>query len=228
METLLADAVLPYLQKRFDLHDIISVRTLHVSGIGEGALDERVSDLELLTNPTVGLTAHSGIVDIRIAAKAGSAGQASRLIAQVENDARLRLGKDIFGADSDTLEGITLAALAQHGWSLACVESGLDGALLRRFGQAGHPLYRGGSQQPLQLDSLVQAAGTIRQEYQASAALAVALSISGEQQDISIAVITPLGQADRQITYGGHPKNASRWAVNTAIDWLRRIVQETV
>jgi molybdenum cofactor synthesis domain-containing protein len=226
METLLADAVLPYLQKRFDLHDIISVRTLHVSGIGEGALDERVSDLELLTNPTVGLTAHSGIVDIRIAAKAGSAGQASRLIAQVENDARLRLGKDIFGADSDTLEGITLAALAQHGWSLACMESGLDGALLRRFGQAGHPLYRGGSQQPLQLDSLVQAAGTIRQEYQASAALAVALSISGEQQDISIAVITPLGQADRQITYGGHPKNASRWAVNTAIDWLRRIAQE--
>ena len=71
------------------------------------------------------------------------------MIAGVEKDVRLRLGKDIFGADSDTLEGITLAALAQRGWSLACVESGLDGALLRRFGQAGHPLYRGGNQQAL-------------------------------------------------------------------------------
>jgi len=76
METLLADAVVPYLQKRFNLHDIIKVRTLHVSGIGEGALDEQVGDLETLINPTVGLTAHSGIVDIRIAAKAGNATEA--------------------------------------------------------------------------------------------------------------------------------------------------------
>jgi nicotinamide-nucleotide amidase len=226
METLLANAVLPYLQKRFDLHDIIAVRTLHVSGIGEGALDERIGDLEILTNPTVGLTAHSGVVDIRIAAKAGSTAEANRLIAGVEKDTRHRLGKDIFGADSDTLEGVTLAALAQRGWSLACLESGLDGALLRRFGQAGHPLYRGGNQQALQANSLVQAAGAIRQEYQASVALAVLLSISGEQQDISITIVTPLGQADRQLTYGGHPKNAARWAVNTAIDWLRRIAQE--
>jgi hypothetical protein len=165
-------------------------------------------------------------VDIRIAAKAGSATEAGRMIAKVEKDVRLRLEKDIFGADSDTLEGITLAALEQRGWSLACIESGLDGALLRRFGQAGHPLYRGGNQQALQAGSLVQAAETIHQEFNTSAALAVALSISGECQDISIAVITPLGQAERQLTYGGHPKNAARWAINTAIDWLRRIAQE--
>jgi hypothetical protein len=227
METLLADAVVPYLQKRFDLHDIIEVRTLHISGIGEGALDDKVGDLETLENPTVGLTAHSGIVDLRIAAKAGSAAEVGRMIAQVEKEARLRLGKDIYGADHDTLEGITLAALAQRGWSLACVESGLDGALLRRLGQAGQPLYRGGSQQSLQAGSLTQAAETVRQEFHAMAALAVSLFFSGDHQDISIAIITPSGQTERQLTYGGHPKNAVRWAVNTAIDWLRRIAQET-
>ena len=226
METLLTDAVVPYLQKRFNLHDVITVRTLHVSGIGEGALDYQIGDLEALINPTVGLTAHSGIVDIRIAAKAGSATEADRMIAKVEKDVRIRLGKDIFGADSDSLEGITLAALAQRGWSLACVESGLDGALLRRFGQARHPLYRGGNQQAFQAGSLAQAAVTIHQEFNTATALAVALSISGERQDIYLAVITPLGQAERQLTYGGHPKNAVRWAVNTAIDWLRRIAQE--
>ena len=226
METLLADAVVPYLQKRFDLHDVIEVRTLHVSGIGEGALDDQVGDLEALENPTVGLTAHSGIVDIRIAAKAASAAEAGRMINKVEKDVRRRIGENIFGSDADTLEGVTLAALAQRSWSLACVESGLDGALLRRFGQVGHPLYRGGNQQTLQAGSLVQAAETIRQEFSSSAALAVALSIAGESQDIFIAVVTPDGQAERQLTYGGHPKNAARWAVNTAIDWLRRIVQE--
>ena len=226
METLLADTVVPYLQKRFNLHDIIAVRTLHVSGIGEGVLDDKIGDLEILTNPTVGLTAHSGIVDIRIAAKAGNTAEADRMIADVEKDVRGRLGQDIFGADSDTLEGITLGALAQRGWSLACAESGLEGALLRRFGQAGNPLYRGGNRQELQAGSLAQAAETIRQELNASAALAVGLSISGESQDISIVVITPLGQAEEKLTYGGHPKNAARWAINNAIDWLRRITQE--
>ena len=226
METLLADTVVPYLQKRFNLHDVIEVRTLHVSGIGEGALDDKVGDLETLENPTVGLTAHSGIVDIRIAAKAGSAAEAGRMIARVEEDVRMRLGNDIFGADGDTLEGTTLAALAQRGWSLACVESGLEGALLRRIGQAGQPLFRGGNQQTLPAGSLAQAAETIRQEFNASAALAVALSSSGEHQDIAITIITPLGQTERHLTYGGHPKNAIRWAVNTAIDWLRRIAQE--
>ena len=71
-----------------------------------------------------------------------------------------------------------------------------------------------------------QAAEKIRQEFNSDIALAVALSTSGESQDISIAITTPLGQPERQLTYGGHPKNATRWAVNTAIDWLRRIAQE--
>ena len=119
-----------------------------------------------------------------------------------------------------------MAALAQRGWSLACVESGLDGELLRRLGQAGQSLYRGGKQQALQAGSLEQAAETIRREFKTSVGLAVALSISGESQEISITIITPLGQRERQLSYGGHPKNAVRWALNNAIDWLRRIAQE--
>jgi hypothetical protein len=106
------------------------------------------------------------------------------------------------------------------------VESGLEGALLRRFGQLGHALYRGGKQQEFQAGALAQSAETIQQEFHASAVLAVALLLSGESQNISMVIITPLGQVERQLTYGGHPKNAARWAVNNAIDWLRRIVQQ--
>ena len=227
METLLADAVVPYLQKRFNLNEIIKVRTLHISGIGEGALDDKIGDLETLTNPTVGLTAHSGVVDIRIAAKAATKAEANRMIAEVEQDLRSRLGDNLFGTDDDTLEGVTLDALAQRGWTLACVESGLDGALLTRLARAEHPVYRGGSSREVQEGALAQAAGAVRQEFNAAAALGVALSISGEHQDTSIAIITPLGQEERQLTYGGHPKNAPRWAVNTALDWLRRSAQKT-
>jgi len=226
METLLVEAVVPYLQKRFNLHDVIKVRTLHVSGIGEGALDEQVGDLETLANPTVGLTAHSGIVDIRIAAKTSTPAKAEGLIAKVEQDIRNRLGMNLFGADDDTLEGVTLAALKQRGWSLACFESGLDGALLRRLERAEHPVYRGGSTGKSQEVALAQATEAVRQEFKATASLGVTLSSSGEKQDIAIVTITPLGQEERQLTYGGHPKNATRWAVNTALDGLRRIAQE--
>ena len=226
METLLANTVVPYLQKRFNLHEVIKVRTLHVSGIGEGALDEQIGDLETLTNPTVGLTAHSGVVDIRIAAKASTEAKADRMIAKVEQDIRARLGNNLFGADGDTLEGVTLEEVAQRGWSIACIESGLEGALLTRLARAGHPAYRGGSSRAVQKETLVQAADIIRQEFNAAAVLGVALSISGEQQEVYVVIITPRGQEQRNLTYGGHPKNAARWAVNTALDWLRHIAQE--
>ena len=226
METLLSDTVVPYLQKRYQLHEIINVRTLHVSGLGEGVIDDQVGDLELLTNPTVGLTAHSGVVDIRIAAKAAAETEANRMIAEVEQDLKSRLGDNLFGADEDTLEGVTLEALAQRGWTLACLESGLEGALETCLAGVKHPAYQGGSNREVQEGVLVQAAEAVRQELNATAVLAVALSFTGKQQDISIAIITPLGQEERHLTYGGHPKYASRWAVNNALDWLRRVAQE--
>jgi len=226
METLLADAVVPYLQKRFNLHEVIKIRTLHVSGIGEGALDEQVGDLEAQPNPTVGLTAHSGIVDIRIACKASTEAEADQMIAKVEKNIRTRLGKSLFGADSNTLEGATFEALAQRGWTLACFESGLEGALLSRLERTGHPLYRGGQRREVQEDSLAQIAEMIHQDFDSSVVLGVILSVSNAKQDISIAILTPLGQEERQLTYGGHPKNAARWATNTALDGLRRIALE--
>jgi competence/damage-inducible protein CinA-like protein len=226
METLLNDAVVPYLQSHFALDEVIKVRTLHISGIGEGALDEQVGDLEALNNPTVGLTAHSGVVDIRIAAKAGTLVEAESMIAGVEQDLRGRLGKDLFGADSDTLEGVTLEALARLGWRLVTFESGLGGALMGRLNRLEHPVYQGGRNHETQADNLVADCADLIHEMHASVALGVALSITGGQQDITIVTITPLGQQQRQLSYGGHPRNAARWAVNSALDGLRRIAQE--
>jgi len=227
METLLSEAVIPYLQKRFNLHEVIRVRTLHVSGIGEGILDEQVGDLETLRNPTVGLTAHSGIVDIRIAAKAGSDSAADRMITRVEKDVRFRLGKNLFGADSETLEGIMLEALSSRGWSLACVESGLKGALLRRLAQVNHPVYRGGHSCEIRGGALANTVEEVQMEFDATVVLGIALSFLGEKQEVSITILTPLGLEERQQPYGGHPGNAARWAANNGLDWLRRIAQET-
>jgi nicotinamide-nucleotide amidase len=226
METLLSDVVVPYLKKRFDLQDIIKIRTLHVSGLGEGIIDDLVGDLETQTNPTVGLTAHSGIVDIRIASKACTEAEADQMIAKLEKIICARLGKNLFGADSDTLEGITFEALAQLGWTLACFEIGLGGALLHRLEQSGRAGYLGGEKREVQGDSLIQIAETIRKNFNASVVLGIALSISEGQHDIFIAVLTPHDHVERHLTYGGHPKNAARWAINTALDSLRRLAEK--
>ncbi len=226
METLLSDVVVPYLQNRFDLQEIIKIRTLHVSGLGEGIIDDQVGDLETQTNPTVGLTAHSGVVDIRIASKAGTEAKADQMIAKLEKNIRSRLGKNLFGADNDTLESITFEILTRLGWSLACFESGLEGALLNRLERLGHPHYLGGKQLEVRVDSLMQIAETIRHDFNASVVLGVVLSISDGQSDIYTAALTPRGHEEQHFTYGGHPRNAARWAVNTALDRLRRFVQE--
>ncbi len=108
MEFLIDHHVLPYLQARYHLSSLLKVRILHTAGVGESQIDERISDLEGLANPTIGLAAHSGQVDVRITAKANSEGEADQMIAAVETDVRERLGAWIYGADEETLVGVAM------------------------------------------------------------------------------------------------------------------------
>ncbi len=72
MKYLLIEKVVPYLREHYGITGkIIKAKILKVAGIGESALDELIGK-ELLeaANPTVGLAAHSGQIDVRITAKA--------------------------------------------------------------------------------------------------------------------------------------------------------------
>ncbi|MCJ7584069.1 MAG: CinA family nicotinamide mononucleotide deamidase-related protein [Anaerolineales bacterium] len=225
METLLTQTVIPYLQKRYELHEIIKIRNLHAGGVGEAWVDEQIGDLEALTNPTVGLSAHSGIIDIRITAKAGSEAEADQMLAEIEVDVRERLGTVIYGVDDDTLEAVTLKAVAARGWSLACLESGLDGTLIERLARVKNPAYLGGSRIAVQPYALEQALEEVCGKNQSSVALGVALSFAEEQQTVTILILMPQGKDERRLTYGGHPRNAPRWATNMGLDSLRRQAQ---
>jgi len=222
METLLTQAVIPYLQKRYNLHEIIKIRTLHTGGVEEAWIDEQIGDLEALTNPTVGLSAHSGIIDIRITAKAGGEAEADRMLGEIEADIRARLRRVIYGADDDTLEAVTLRALAERGWTLTCLESGLDGALTERLARVKNPAFLGGSGRKFPPEALEQALEEVRREAQSSVALGITLSVTEEQQAVTILLVTPQGKDERHLTYGGHPRNAPRWATNMGLDALRR------
>jgi hypothetical protein len=213
MEYILHESMIPYLQKRFNLNEIIKIRILHCAGLGEGMIDEKIDDLETLSNPTVGLAAHTGVVDIRIAAKAKNEAEADEMIAQVEAQIRERLGDVVFGADEDKLENVTLNEVAKRGWTLMGLEAGLDGLLARKI---PHTV----SVSSLESSSLLAALRSTRAESQADAALGVAMYL--EERAAEMALITPGGEKIHRITYGGPPRSLARWSVNLALDWLRR------
>ncbi len=225
METILHDSVIPYLQKRFGLDEIIKVRLLHTSGVGEGDLDEKIGDLEKLSNPTVGLAAHTGVVDIRLTAKAKTEAEANKMIAEVENEIRQRLGKIIFGTDQDTLAGVTLAALEKRGWKLVVLESGLDGRLTRQLRKTAHPNLLAAEDRPLARNALRAALQALKDEQGAETALGVAFFPGEGEQIAALVLLTPEKERARSLRYGGHPQNALRWAPNIAINILRRAVE---
>ena len=217
MEHILHESIIPYLQKRFDLNEIIKIRVLHCAGLGEGMIDEKIADLETLSNPTVGLAAHTGVVDIRIAAKAKDEAHADQMIADIEHQIQERLGDVVFGADEDKLADVVLNTVAKRGWTLVGVEAGLDGLLARKI---PHTV----SIPNPSSDSLMAALRAARADSDADVALGVAMYL--EERAAEMALITPQGEKTHRITYGGPPRSLARWSVNLALDWLRRRAME--
>ncbi len=229
MEHILHESVIPYLQKRFHLDELIKVRIIHCSGLGEGSIDEKIGDLEKLSNPTVGLAAHTGVVDIRIAAKAKNESEADAMIAEVETRVRQRLGSFVFGVDEEKLEDVVLDLIAKRGWKLVAIESGLGGSLSRTLrvphtvSLSADPSTRFESGQAL--DSLTQALRSAQAESKAEAALGVAAH--PEERSADMVMILPTGEKTHHITYGGPPRSLPRWATNLALNWLRTTLEET-
>ena len=217
MEHILHESVIPYLQKRFNLNEVIKVRVLHCAGLGEGSIDEKIADLELLSNPTVGLAAHTGVVDVRITAKAKSESEANAMMDEIESQVRERLGAIVFGVDEDKLEEVTLNLLAKKGLTLTAIESGLDGLLARKIPHTASHLN-------LTADSLMQALRSAQAS--AKTDIAVGVAIFPEERSAVMAMITSKGEKSHKISYGGPPRSLPRWSMNLAINWLRTVLEE--
>ncbi|HNB51498.1 MAG TPA: molybdopterin-binding protein [Anaerolineales bacterium] len=225
MEHLLEYDVLPYLREAFALNRVTVVRVLHTAGVGESQIDEKVADLEELSNPIVGLAAHSGQVDVRIAATAATREEAQAMIATVEAEARQRLGNWVYGADHETLEDTAIQILQARNWHLAVVEGGLEGKLIRRFATQ-NGVFLSGEVYPSPFDNLETLKAETRayqQRCRAEVGLGVSLQAGVEKRDIYLVMLSPEGEKVLRLPYGGPPQLAGRRAVNLGIDLLRKI-----
>lgn len=224
MEYLLQHSILPYLQQHYSIHEIIKARVLHTAGAGESQIDELVGDLEELGNPTVGLAAHSGQVDVRITAKADSSEAADKLIAPVEKTIRQRLGNWVYGADKESLEGIALQAMERNSWTLIVLEAGLGGELIRRLAAVPGPFLGGQvlTTQPTPPE-LLNLTDEYRSAHHADVGLGVAIHPAGEKQDVFFILITPDSTQQFMRPYGGPPEYAPNWALHHGLDVIRKL-----
>lgn len=230
MKYLLEHNVLPFLRQRLNLTEVIKMRILHTTGMGESTLDEQIRDLEQLSNPVVGLAAHSGVVDIRITAKADSEAEADRLIRAVEAKARARLGNAIFGVDDEELAKVALARLANAGETVAAVESGTGGSLGYKLAEADNgqgtfvqSQLLPGSATKLTDEALRQLALDAARNHQADYGLACMIAIRDKEHDIGVAVAhAQSGQTKVRVRiYTGYHTYARDWSVNGCLNLLR-------
>lgn len=224
MEYLLENAILPYLRERYQLTSVIKTRLLRTAGVGESQIDDKIADLERLTNPTVGLAAHAGQVDIRIAAKAESNPEADEMIAKVEMELRERLGKWVYGVDEDTLEDVALETIQKNSWELIVLEAGLGGRLIKRLASANGPFLRGELLKGLpSQEELISNAKALQSGSSTLVVLGAVLKSNGDQQNLKLVIVTPVEEKSVERSFGGPPQLAALWATNLCLNWVRRI-----
>ena len=138
MKWLFEHEVEPYLRKKFNLAEVIHYRVLKIIGIGESAVDDKVGHLIAHSeNPTVGVLALPGQVDVRVAAKAANRDEAMKMIAPVEAEVRSLLGNAIFAADDETMEHVVGKLLRAQKRTVAACEDLTCGQLAERLQTAG-------------------------------------------------------------------------------------------
>jgi len=137
LKWLFENQVAPYLRQKFSLNEIITYRVLKVAELGESRVDDLMGHfIANSKNPTVGVLAHPGQVDIRIAAKAPSKEEAMKLIAPIEAEMRQLIGKHIFAADEETIENTVGRLLREKQKTIAVCEDLTGGMVTERLQEA--------------------------------------------------------------------------------------------
>jgi len=128
MKMMWQEGILPKLEQRATGEVILS-RVIKTFRLAEARVDEMVSPISKLSNPTLATYINPDGVYLRITAKAKEKTEAQLLIAQSEEQIRNILSAYVWGVDDDTLGSVIGQLLRAKNWSLATMESCTEGLL---------------------------------------------------------------------------------------------------
>ncbi len=240
MKHLMETRILPWLREKTGGEWIILSKTLRTCAIGESQVDEKITDLEASTNPTVGLLAHPGQTDVRVTAKARTRAEAETLIKEMEARVRERLGDWIYGEGDETVEEVAARLLAARNWRIALGETNTAGKIAERL--RSRPEGSRIIKSAMLLDNVTELseknAGTIAEQFRnvTSADIAIAvLGTTNSGQDMyaedtgksAMAVATAAGTITRAYPVGGISDYSQTWIITRALDLVRRAALKT-
>jgi nicotinamide-nucleotide amidase len=223
LRVLLEQEVIPYLQRRLQLKDVIKTRILRTAGVGESWVDEQIADLERLSNPTVGLAAHPGRVDIRITAKGEDADKVQERIAEMEDVIRQRVGEYIFGTDEETLEGAVSELLQSSDSKLVTIESGTEGLITRLLTESCASFESGEILPDIpNIEDLEQILESTIQNHGVDVGIGIRVQPEEDLTKVDLVVRRGDDMICFTRTYGGPPEYAPYWAASHALEILRK------
>lgn len=138
MKYLLEAEVLPRLRERSGL-EFIEHRTLLTTGIGESSLEDKMGDLSAYLNHSVrlaSLPSTSG-VRLRLTGRGSAVADVVADLDRLEAYLRERVGRYIFGAGDETLEGVVGRLLRERNLTVAVAESCTGGHVANRMTNVG-------------------------------------------------------------------------------------------
>lgn len=245
MTYLVSESVLPYLLRRYRL-GVIVARILRTAGIGESSLDDQIGKAILSeTNPSVGLAAHHGCVDIRVTAKAETSAEAGRMLDAMQARLEKRIGDHVFGLDEATLEDVVWRHVQDSALRVHVIEAGLPN-LISGSWQENSPLlssaqyadpgqvYRqyGMNEDETTLRDLACQLARRERETQAAAACIVVLSWpqleenADVEQGSAIAICTEADLSYRVYGFGAQSYLAREWLSRWGLANLWRMLKD--
>ncbi len=137
MKYLMTHAVLPFLRERSGDTGLIRRRVLRTVGVGESMLDSLIDDLMTAGNPSVGLAAHFGQVDVRLTASGSDADAVETLLDEIEATVRERIGEHIYSTTpKEPFADFLLARLTDARASLAILDTVTQGRVVETLHKA--------------------------------------------------------------------------------------------
>lgn len=215
---LFQNAVTPRIKQKYNLHQTIFSKIVRTCGLGESRVDELVADLEKMTNPTVGLSAHPGMVDIRITAKAKDGKEADQLILPILSTIQERLAEYIFGYDDDRLDAIIRERIVKTGTPITLILTASASYLESNLKQ----LQIFNKILPTQINGLELV--DEMNKIQADNEFIMGLDQSSEEGTTLVRFhwLHKSEISNEEKRFASHPDLLERWLINMTLDFLRR------